>query len=87
MKSNPSSGQNIYHNEDGIVRLTERINFARTKRETTYPDLLDVQMMAYMDFLQENVPPSKRENKGLQQAFDGIISLLKTLLQYFNLLL
>ncbi|MGA2296169.1 MAG: DNA-directed RNA polymerase subunit beta [FCB group bacterium] len=69
MKTNPCAGQKIYKSEDGIVRLTERINFARTKRDTAYPDLLDVQLKAYRDFLQEDEAPSKRENKGLQQAF------------------
>ncbi|MFA6570963.1 MAG: DNA-directed RNA polymerase subunit beta [Bacteroidota bacterium] len=49
--------------------MTERINFARTHRKTSYPDLLDVQLKAYSDFLQEDITPSKREFKGLQQAF------------------
>ena len=55
--------------ESGIVRLKERINFARLKDRLGYPDLLNVQLNAYHDFLQESIHPSKRETKGLQQSF------------------
>ena len=59
----------IYKDHD-TIRLQDRISFARYSRDDVpYPDLLNVQLQAYKDFLQEDVPPSKRENKGLQQAF------------------
>jgi DNA-directed RNA polymerase subunit beta len=61
--------QKMIVSEDGLVRLRDRINFARAPRVAEYPDLLGVQLAAYRDFLQEDVPPSLRENKGLQQAF------------------
>ncbi len=54
---------------DGTVRLVERINFGKTKRYATFPDLLDIQLKSYEEFLQENVPPEERKNVGLQSAF------------------
>ncbi|BDQ04362.1 DNA-directed RNA polymerase subunit beta [Ignavibacterium sp.] len=46
-----------------------RISFSRIKSVLDVPDLLGIQTETFEDFLQHNVPPSKRENKGLQQVF------------------
>lgn len=54
---------------DGTVRLVERVNFGKTKRYATFPDLLDIQLKSYEEFLQEDVPPEERKNIGLQSAF------------------
>ncbi len=54
---------------DGTIRLYERINFGKTERYTNFPDLLDVQLKSYEEFLQEDVPPEERKNVGLQSAF------------------
>ena len=55
--------------ERGIIRLRDRVNFGKRYKAEEYPDLLDVQLQAYRDFLQEDVKPDKRENKGLQASF------------------
>ena len=34
------------------------------------PDLLNVQVQSYLDFLQEDVPASKRKSQGLQKVFE-----------------
>lgn len=47
----------------------ERISFADFPSKMAPPDLLGVQIQAYEDFLQLDVPSSKRKNIGLQQAF------------------
>ncbi|MBI3259920.1 MAG: DNA-directed RNA polymerase subunit beta, partial [Ignavibacteriae bacterium] len=53
-----------------MVRLRDRINFAhRPADESIYPDLLNLQLDSYQEFLQEEVPPSQRKGSGLQQAF------------------
>lgn len=52
-----------------LIRLRERVNFSHSPRISVYPDLLNVQIQAYADFLQEGTAPSKREAKGLQAAF------------------
>jgi DNA-directed RNA polymerase subunit beta len=59
----------ILKSDDEIVRLRERISFSDSLNPPVYPDLLNVQIQAYKDFLQEDIHPSLRENKGLQQAF------------------
>ncbi|MBP5791276.1 MAG: DNA-directed RNA polymerase subunit beta [Kiritimatiellae bacterium] len=40
------------------------------------PDLIDIQTGAYEDFLQSNVPPQKREDKGLQAIFREIFPVV-----------
>lgn len=47
----------------------ERISFADFPSKMAPPDLLGVQIQAYEDFLQLDVPSIKRKNIGLQQAF------------------
>lgn len=47
----------------------KRISFGRIKPVIEIPHLLDIQKESFEDFLQLNVPPLKRENKGLQQVF------------------
>jgi len=54
---------------DGTVRLVERLSFGKTSRYTNFPDLLDIQLKSYEEFLQEDVPPEERKNVGLQSAF------------------
>ena len=45
----------------------ERRVFGRLKgMESPMPDLIDIQTKSYEDFLQGDVDPQKRENKGLQ---------------------
>lgn len=47
----------------------KRISFARIPSTIQVPDLLDIQIESFEEFLQSKVPPSKRENKGLQAVF------------------
>ena len=46
-----------------------RISFGRIPSVIEIPDLLGIQTETFEDFVQLTVPPSKRENKGLQQVF------------------
>ena len=56
-------------NHDGIIHLRDRVNFSVSPTTSFYPDLLNIQLDAYADFLQEDTPASERLFKGLQQAF------------------
>ena len=47
-----------------------RITFSKSNIQKTPPDLLDVQIQSYKDFLQEDVPISKRKTQGLQKVFE-----------------
>ncbi len=48
---------------------TNRYTFAQIKEVVETPDLLNVQMESFENFLQEKVPANKRKSKGLQQVF------------------
>ncbi|MGE5399806.1 MAG: DNA-directed RNA polymerase subunit beta [Ignavibacteriales bacterium] len=47
----------------------KRISFSRIPSTIGVPDLLDIQIESFEEFLQSKIPPSKRENKGLQAVF------------------
>ena len=44
--------------------------------ESPMPDLIDIQTKSYKDFLQGDVEPQKRENKGLQAIFKEIFPVV-----------
>jgi DNA-directed RNA polymerase subunit beta len=48
---------------------TGRHSFAAINEVVEYPDLLNVQLESFENFLQEKINPAKRKNKGLQQVF------------------
>ena len=47
----------------------ERVSFARIRSVQEYPDFLDVQLEAFEEFVQADVPPEEREDTGLQAVF------------------
>ncbi len=49
---------------------TGRISFAKIPNVIEYPDLLNVQLDSFRTFLQEEVTPSRRKSRGLQQVFE-----------------
>jgi len=53
----------------------QRLTFSKIKNVLEMPDLVEVQKNSYLDFLQMNVSPDKRENKGLEQGDLGKYSL------------
>jgi DNA-directed RNA polymerase subunit beta len=52
-----------------VNRIRERISFAEKSYQPNYPDLLNIQIDSFDDFLQEHRTPSKRKGTGLQYAF------------------
>ncbi|MCB0725932.1 MAG: DNA-directed RNA polymerase subunit beta [Ignavibacteriae bacterium] len=48
----------------------KRLTFAKTSITHDPPDLLNVQIQSYIDFLQEDVPASRRKSQGLQKVFE-----------------
>jgi DNA-directed RNA polymerase subunit beta len=47
-----------------------RLTFSKSDIQRDPPDLLNVQLQSYKDFLQEDVPISKRKSIGLQKVFE-----------------
>ena len=50
-------------------------DFTRIKFEAHVPDLLDIQLSSWIDFLQEDVLPEKRTNTGLEAVFKNIFPI------------
>ncbi|OHD56779.1 MAG: DNA-directed RNA polymerase subunit beta [Spirochaetes bacterium GWF1_49_6] len=57
----------------------KRITFSKAAKERVpLPDLLDIQLKAYKDFLQTDVPPTKRALKGLEGVFRSVFPIEST---------
>ena len=55
--------------------MSERINFGKLKEAAEPPNLIEVQLNSYVDFLQKDVPPSKRKESGLQAVFKEVFPI------------
>lgn len=55
--------------------LRERLNFGKVKTILDVPYLIEYQKRSFEEFLQKDVPPEKRENKGLQAAFKDVFPI------------
>ncbi len=51
------------------VKAAERISFAKIKQSNETPDLLDIQLESFSEFLQLETTPDKRNNEGLFRVF------------------
>src|ERR1700752_429036 len=56
-------------------RNSERIHFGTIKEAIEPPNLIEVQLNSYVDFLQKDVPYSKRKNQGLQAVFNEVFPI------------
>ena len=50
-------------------------DFTKVNLNVPIPDLLDIQIASWIDFLQEDVLPEKRLNKGLEATFRNIFPI------------
>src|SRR5437879_1729015 len=69
-------------------RVAERINFGKIKEVITPPNLIEIQINSYVEFLQAGAPPSKRKPLGLQAVFKEVFPIAsydgKTELDYHS---
>src|SRR5437868_2207222 len=56
-------------------RSSERINFGKIKEVIAPPNLIEVQVNSYREFLQAEIAPSKRKNLGLQAVFTEVFPI------------
>src|SRR5437773_5568717 len=56
-------------------RAAERINFGKIKEVISPPNLIEIQINSYREFLQADVAPSKRKNLGLQAVFTEVFPI------------
>jgi DNA-directed RNA polymerase subunit beta len=56
-------------------RAAERINFGRIKEVVAPPNLIEIQVDSYFEFLQLDASPSRRKNLGLQAVFTEVFPI------------
>src|SRR4029078_4243814 len=56
-------------------RAPERINFGKIKEVIAPPNLIEVQINSYREFLQAEIPQSRRKNIGLQAVFTEVFPI------------
>jgi DNA-directed RNA polymerase subunit beta len=56
-------------------RTTDRINFGRIKEVIAPPNLIEIQVNSYREFLQLDVAPKRRKNVGLQAVFTEVFPI------------
>ena len=59
-----------------IKNKKDRVTFSKIKQVAELPDLLNIQLESFDEFIQPNISPSKRENTGLQAVFTGIFPIV-----------
>jgi DNA-directed RNA polymerase subunit beta len=58
------------------AKTTERISFGKIKPASETPDLLDIQLASFSDFLQLETTPDKRNNEGFSEYLKKTFQLL-----------
>jgi len=57
------------------TKQSERINFGKIKEVISPPNLIEIQLDSYREFLQSNLSASKRRNLGLQAVFTEVFPI------------
>src|SRR5215212_6204716 len=55
--------------------MSERINFGKIKEGAEPPNLIEIQLDSYIEFLQTDVQVSKRKETGLQAVFKEVFPI------------
>src|SRR5687768_15676670 len=56
-------------------RASDRINFGKIKEVITPPNMIEVQVNSYKEFLQAEIAPRQRKNLGLQAVFTEVFPI------------
>jgi len=59
-----------------IPTIRERKSFSKIHSPAVLPDLLDIQLKSFRDFLQPDVEPSERLPQGLQAVFESVFPII-----------
>jgi len=59
-----------------VALKRERHSFSKIRSVADIPDLLDIQLKSFKDFLQADVPPDQRRDVGLQAVFKGVFPII-----------
>ena len=55
--------------------MSQRTNFGKIREVSEPPNLIEIQLRSYEDFLQKNILPSKRKEVGLQAVFKEVFPI------------
>ncbi|MFN7561446.1 MAG: hypothetical protein ACK5TH_06685, partial [Prosthecobacter sp.] len=55
--------------------MSQRTNFGKIHEVAEPPNLIEIQLRSYEEFLQKNVLPSKRKDVGLQAVFREVFPI------------
>ncbi|CAN5708067.1 DNA-directed RNA polymerase subunit beta [soil metagenome] len=55
--------------------MSQRINFGKLKEPVEPPNLIEIQLKSYEEFLQKDIAPSKRKQQGLQAVFKEVFPI------------
>jgi len=55
--------------------MSERINFGKIKEGAEPPNLIEIQLNSYVEFLQKDVPLSRRKSTGLHAVFSEVFPI------------
>ena len=55
--------------------IVQRKSFSKISSAVEIPDLLEIQLKSYRDFLQDDLAPNKRKIQGLQEAFVSLFPI------------
>ncbi len=55
--------------------MADRINFGKLKEVITPPNLIEIQINSYLDFLQKETPITERKNDGLEAVFREVFPI------------
>ena len=54
---------------------TERINFGKLREVIQPPNLIEIQINSYLDFLQKGIPEKQRKPQGLEAVFREVFPI------------
>ena len=57
------------------TKRTARISYSKIPEILDYPNLMDVQLKFFHNFLQEDIRPSDRKSEGLQTVFENVFPI------------
>ena len=57
------------------IKIVHRRSFSKLKPDPEMPNLLEIQLKSYQEFLQMDVEPGERANRGLQAVFNAIFPI------------
>ncbi len=58
------------------MQSNSRVSFSRLSQVIDLPDLLDIQLKSFQDFLQDNVGAGNREDSGLEAVFRNVFPII-----------